>query len=1140
VGVGQRKRRNGGRNGVSLGILVVIALAVGSSLQAAAQSPSVLNGEAAGQTQPQSTETNANAPLSTSQAANDGAAKAAASGTENKPTEANVTNVLTPLADSIWSKRGVPVTAIKFDGVTFSADDAILGELTQKAGQPLDPDKVRADLRRLFASGRYRNIQVTGQTDGNGLALVYAGVARYYVGRIVIDGVPNERLSSLLEFSTKMDPGTAYTETQIPAALESIKETLSENGFFEATVKVSTLTDNIGHQVNAIFLINTGVQARVGNVTVTGADPGITVPKFRKMAKLDCSWIELKFRKSCRVKVGRETTNTALSDVRDYYQKENRLEATVSMQKQTYIAPPKQLNYHFADDQGPIVKVIINGVKVSKARTHLLIPVFEEGAVDRDLLNEGSFNLRDFLQQQGYFDAQVSVKLLGEKTQNVTVEYDVVPGVKHKVVAVNIAGNKYFDTDLLEGLLRVKKADAYIRNGTYSSQLVSADVDSITSLYRANGFSHAKVTSSVKDTDKDKRGEPAKVAQIFVQFTVVEGAQQKFGTVEFDGVASSREAPLRQLLNSQTGQPFSLITLSGDRDAVLGYYIAHGFDHAKIEIGQVVQKDDASRTDVTLNVSEGQQVFIDKVLLSGIVHTRPSVVQQQLTVHAGEPLDQAALLETQRRLYNLALFNEVNAAVQNPTGDAPEKNVLVQLTEAKRWDVTYGAGFEAQTGTPAVVPGQVRGGTAAQNGKAGISPRVSLDVSRINLRGTQDSLTLHATYGLLETIATLSFSNPQLFGHKNFTGSVSGGYSNVQNISTFQASTLQGDVRVTQAVKRADHFIYDFQFRRVSVNPDSLEITANLIPQLSEPVTVGGPQITYFHDTRDPSPLNAGKGQYFSFTEFIANSKFGSDTDFNKVDVSHSSYYTFGKKKYVFARNLRVGFENFFGQNPNASGVSGGLNTNNYSCSGNFLFTNPTCNAIPLPERLYAGGATSHRGFGINDAGPRDLTTGYPVGGSAVVVNSFELRLPPPTLPVVGDSVSFVVFLDSGNVFQSPKDMFSSAKNFSQPDQAACKNIAIPAGTPGPPAPTPVGTTNQQANAVGTCNFNYYSHAIGLGLRYGTPVGPIRVDFSYNLNPPVYPVFDDFSKANPNVAGAVPYVGQASHFNFFFSIGQAF
>ena len=124
---------------------------------------------------------------------------------------------------------------------------------------------------------------------------------------------------------------------------------------------------------------------------------------------------------------------------------------------------------------------------------------------------------------------------------------------------------------------------------------------------------------------------------------------------------------------------------------------------------------------------------------------------------------------------------------------------------------------------------------------------------------------------------------------------------------------------------------------------------------------MGGPGITYLHDTRDPSPLNAGKGQFFSIQEFVATSKFGSGTNFNKVDASESTYYTFGKRKYVFARNLRIGFENSWGPNPNASNAGGQIGVSSTACAGSLLNTNPTCNAVPLPERLYAGGATSHR-----------------------------------------------------------------------------------------------------------------------------------------------------------------------------------
>jgi outer membrane protein assembly factor BamA len=297
----------------------------------------------------------------------------------------------------------------------------------------------------------------------------------------------------------------------------------------------------------------------------------------------------------------------------------------------------------------------------------------------------------------------------------------------------------------------------------------------------------------------------------------------------------------------------------------------------------------------------------------------------------------------------------------------------------------------------------------------------------------------------------------------------------------------------------------------VEVNPNSLAVSASLIPQLSEPVRVGGPGITWFHDTRDPSPLDAQKGSYTSVQEFFASHYFGSQTDFNRTDISNSTYYRFGKKNYVLARNTRVGFIASYGQNLNA-----GLP----ACAGDLLNTNASCDPVPLPERLYAGGATSHRGFGINDAGPRDLQTGYPVGGSAVVVNTFELRLPPPVLPYVGDSVSFVLFHDMGNVFQHAGDMFSSIRNFHQPDEQTCEAV-----------------TNV---TIGTCSFNYYSHAAGVGARYKTPVGPIRVDFSYNLNPPRYPVITTQTAPGVYLNNIQPYVGSAGHFNFFFSIGQSF
>jgi outer membrane protein insertion porin family len=1006
------------------------------------------------------------------------------------------------LTTSVWQWKGLRVDKILFEGVTFDKTDTLPNELTQHVGEPLDPQKVRASMRRLFASGRYRDIEVRGVRQGDAVTLIFAGPVRYYVGRVTIDGVKSERLTSLLEFATKLSPGTAFRQSQIEAGSAGITEILKQQGYYESKVAVKQETDEAGDQVNVTYTVAIGPQARVGEVSLEGANMGLTPEEFRKKAKL---------KKGSRV--SRDTTSNALDRLRKLYQKKDRLEATITLQKQTYVESRKQVDYDFHVNEGPEVKVAVEGAKISKSRLHLLVPIYEEGTIDNDLLNEGIFNIRDFQQQQGYFEAKVAVKVVGQDTAAESVVFTVDRGVKHKVQDVILKGNKYFTDDLLRERMKVQKSNAYQRSGRYSPALVSSDVSSIQALYRANGFDQATVTTSVKDTSETAEGKPMKVGEIQVTYTIVEGLQQKFGTVALVGVDQSRMQDVKGLINTQAGQPFSLVTLSGDRDTVLQYYLSHGFDQVKVEIRQTKEKTDADHTDVSLNVTEGQQVFVNRVLLSGVVHTKPKVVESQILVHPEDPLDQTALLQTQRNLYNIALFNEVVAAVQNPAGDAPQKNVLLQLTEAKRWNVTYSFGFEAQTGTPvsgtiseaSCILLQLNPCNLTQEGKAGVSPRIGLDVSRINLRGTDDSLTLHTTYGLLEQVAILTLLNPHLRGKKNISASISGGYSNVQDISTFSASTLQGDFRVTQKFRLRDTFIYDFQYRRVQVN--SVQVSADLIPLQSQPVRVGGPGVTWFHDTRSPGPLDAVKGSYTTVQGFYASSKFGSQSDFWKLDGTNSTYYQFGKQKYVFARSTRIGYEQASGPNPNV-GSAACANANGVD----LLTTNPSCNAIPLPERLYAGGANSHRGFPINGAGPRDLQTGYPVGGSAAFVNTFEMRLPPPTLPVVGNSVNFVIFHDMGNVFQNANQMFPSFLRFNQPNKSTCANVST---------------------SIGTCNFNYFSHALGLGARYKTPVGPVRVDFSYNLNPPVYPVIYDFYN-NP------PHEAQAAHFNFFFSIGESF
>ncbi|MBV8675505.1 MAG: BamA/TamA family outer membrane protein [Acidobacteriaceae bacterium] len=805
-------------------------------------------------------------------------------------------------------------------------------------------------------------------------------------------------------------------------------------------------------------------------------------------------------------RVTHDTVNRALSRVQKTYQKQQRLEATVALQSRKFETETDLLDYAFQANQGPSVTIRVNGVKLSKGKVRTLVPVYQEGADDEDLLNEGDRRIRDYYQRDGYFDVRVT----HQKTEspNLTlIDYTVKLGERQKVDSVRITGNKYFGNDILDPRLGVVKANLFQRHGSYSQALVQADVNNITALYKSNGFNQVKVTPVVKDEPPAKPG--SKDPGLYVTYQVDEGPQQKIGLYQLAGNKLISTDELKPLLNLQTGQPYSAAAIVGDRDTILTYYLKHGFSKASINIEQNPQSGDSEVMDITFDITEGNQTFVDQVLISGLHYTRRSTIDSHILLHPGDPLDQSALYDMQRQMYDLTLFNEVNAAVQNPAGDQERKNVLLQFTEAKRWDLSYGVGFQMQTGNPSNSCPNTNPPTSptncGPNGLTGASGLVQFDVSRINLRGSNKSITMRLLYGSLEQAETVLFTSPHVFNSPKWDFSLSGGYTNAQDITTFASSRLEGTVRFTQRPSLPNTLIYYFTYRRVKVDQNSVQLPPSEIPLASEPVRVGGPGFTWIRDTRRPSPLDAHFGNYISAQEFVTDNVFASEANFNRLDITNASYYGIGKKGFVLARQTRFGYERSFGENE--------------------------YRYIPLPERLYAGGAQSLRGFPINSAGPRDSLTGFPVGGAGAFVNSSELRLPNPTLPYFGNAVGFVLFHDMGNVFNNSSDIWPSAIRIKQPHSWTCKILNEEAQSQV--------TRHSSTNDTGLCDFNDFSHALGLGLRYHTPIGPLRFDFSYNLNPPIFPVIITYGTLS-NGQPIPPHVGQAQHFNFFFSIGQAF
>ena len=1006
--------------------------------------------------------------------------------------------------------------SIAFAGVAADELEPLAGHLPQAVGAPLTRDNLSSSLQQLYATGLYNTIEVRGMLAGGGVALEFAGEPRQFIGAAGVDGAAGATMNMQLERSSQLNAGTRLTPEKLLQAVAQMRATLEQNGYYEAQI-TQRVTPRPGQQLADIrFRVVSGPRARVGKVTVTG-DAGMTVEEFRTHAHL---WKI--------AHVDHDTVNRALDGVLRAYQRQDRLEAEVKLESEVYDRAQKAVNYRFSANRGPVVHVEVHGAGIDPERIKRLIPIYQEGSVDDDLLNEGNRRLRDYYQRLGYFDAQVSHERQTAGSQEVTILYNVTLGQRRRVEQVSVAGNHYFSSATLRDLLSVHAADVLDRHGLYSQALVAADVSALENVYRNNGFAQVRVMPETSAAEASagaeapgasrpsgRRTEPLKVV-----YRIVEGAPVHVGAIQIEGNAHIPADTLTALMNTAPGQMLSPRNLAGDRDALLTEYLSRGFSQAVVSVTQ--QAESAGKVDVLFHIEEGPQTFVRKVLMTGLETTHPQTVARAITVHAGDPLNQDALVTTQSNLYDFGLFSQVETAVVNPSGDAPEKSVLLTATEARRWALNYGFGFEAQTGQP---QNNCSGAFAAgvkcnPNGKTGVSPRVLADITRNGLFGREQSASLRGTYGLLEQSLGIQYQVPHIEGNPNFGLTFSGGYANSEDVSTYVASRLEGVFRLSENfnhpgswISRANTFIYEIDFRRVKVDASSLQVYPGEISELSTAARVGGFAFTWLRDTRDV-PLDAHRGTYTSFQEFISDRLFGAQAEFNRIDTSNSSYYSFDKNRFVIARNTRYGQIRAFG--------------------------NGSSELIPLPERLYAGGPVSLRGFSQNAAGPRDPETGYQIGGAGALINSTELRLPPPTLPWFGNTVSFVIFHDMGNVFTNAGDAWPSLLRVRQPDSAVCRALATPGQASTFQPSGPVTSTGQQ----GGCSYNDFSHALGAGLRYHTPVGPIRFDFSYNLNPPIFPVNINYSipvsPVTPNGPYSAPYVGQAPHINFFFSLGQAF
>ena len=236
-------------------------------------------------------------------------------------------------------------------------------------------------------------------------------------------------------------------------------------------------------------------------------------------------------------------------------------------------------------------------------------------------------------------------------------------------------------------------------------------------------------------------------------------------------------------------------------------------------------------------IHEGPQIHVRRVLITGYNHTRPHVIRREVQVKPTAPLREGQVVDSQRRLYNLGVFNRVTISPQNPTGTDPDKDIVVLVEEAKRYTIAYGGGFEVQ---------RLASTTNPTGGEVQAAPRGIFEITKLNLTGRADSLSLKLRGSTLQGRALLGYNVPNTFGDPKLSVQATAFAEKTQDINTFTEARYEGSVQLTDQVSSRTTLLYRYSFRKVIVSNLNIPTRRNSSFSAADP----GLAVRHFVDTR--------------------------------------------------------------------------------------------------------------------------------------------------------------------------------------------------------------------------------------------------------------------------------------------------
>ncbi|HYX26773.1 MAG TPA: outer membrane protein assembly factor BamA [Thermoanaerobaculia bacterium] len=865
-----------------------------------------------------------------------------------------------------------------------------------EVGQPLTDLAVRHTLRNLQATGNAAELELYTRDDPAG-----GGVVAVVVFRAVVQ-VEEVRIVGQLgldrdDLRRAVPQGAAQplSEERVVRGVFALRDLYAANGYFKARVRVAVATNPVRRRAVVTYQVDSGPRAIVR--TIAFDHP---VAPFAPAALV----------KQLRLKSGDGFSR------REAREDADRLQSWLVGQRYgaARVDPPTEerdvadnsVKLTYPIEIGPRISLQVLGADEKTLRRKGLLPFLGEAGYDEALVQQAVGRLKSYYQQQGHYDVKVTTeeKRAGGELQ---LTFRIEPGPVYTLKQIDFAGNEQLtNPELMQQMTTSRRSLLRPGSGRLVDSELNDDLENLRRYYALSGFPNAKVGPATVE----RQG-----ADLKLVVPIKEGPCQRVVNLRFQGI----EAPsidvkaLRRGLPLKEGGPFHTALLDSTLDTLRADYASKGYPQTQVSARQDWNPDH-TLVDVTLEILEGPQRLADRIIVRGNRQTKDDVIRRTLDLKHGDPISDTKLLEVERNLYRLGIFSRVDVGLVQAGLDASERDVLIRVEEGKSRSVTYGLGWDSESGL---------------RGLFGYSDN--------NVLGEAYSLRTDVRWSQRDKRFRFIFNQPYLDEYPVSLTSTVFYEDEARRDRPFEV-TRYGARSEAVRVYGARRFSLGLDYRivKLRVNPG---VAANDIERNDQPYQITSLVPSFFWDRRD-DPISTTRGWSTLVQVQYAFPAFKTDTAFVKLFMQQTQFISLGSPGVVAASLRLGGIQPYKALAANASDP---------------LRDFPSRD-VPIAERFFAGGDTTHRAYGRDELGIPGETeilkssgNGFlPVGGDGLLLFNLEYRF-----PVFGD-FGGTLFYDAGNVWA---------------DWRSIRPGDVKSG-------------------------------VGLGARYLSPIGPIRAGIGWKLN----------------------------------------